>query len=71
MKRQWAVVTADSDTVGVLCKMPHIFTNAEDADVLYVYSFCDGSATADVEHRRRFRVRRISDIRGVCNSTVK
>ena len=36
MKRQLALVTADSDTVGVLCKMPHLFTNAEYAGVLYV-----------------------------------
>jgi hypothetical protein len=26
--------------------MPHIFTIEENADMLYVYSFCDGSATA-------------------------
>jgi hypothetical protein len=26
--------------------MPHIFTNAEFHDVLYVYGFCSGSATA-------------------------
>jgi len=26
--------------------MPHIFTNAEYADMMYVYGFCDGSATA-------------------------
>jgi len=29
--------------------MPHIFTNAEYADMVYVYGFCDGSATAAVE----------------------
>jgi hypothetical protein len=29
VKRQLAIVTADSDTVGMLWKMPHIFTNAE------------------------------------------
>lgn len=46
VKRQLAV---DSDIVGVLWKMPHIFTNAEYADMLYVYGFCDGSATAAVE----------------------
>ena len=48
MKRQLAVVTVDSDIVGVLCKMLHIFTNAEYADTLYVYGSCDGSATADI-----------------------
>ena len=50
MKRQLAAVTVGSDVVGVLCKMPHIFTDAEFADVLYVYSFCDGSATAAVKN---------------------
>ena len=45
--------------------MPHIFTNAEYADMMYVYGFCDGSATAAVEeYRRRFPMRRIPD-RGV------
>jgi len=29
--------------------MLHIFTNAEYADIMYVYGFCDGSATAAVE----------------------
>jgi hypothetical protein len=33
LKRQLAVVTVDSDIVGVLWKMPHIFTNAEYADM--------------------------------------
>jgi hypothetical protein len=32
VKRQFAVVTADSDIVAVLWKMPHIFTNAGYAD---------------------------------------
>ena len=44
--------------------MPHIFTNAEYADMMYVYGFCDGSATAAVEeYRRRFPMRRIPDRR--------
>jgi hypothetical protein len=43
--------------------MPHIFTNAEYADMLYVYGFCGGSATAAVEYRRQFPVRRILDHR--------
>ena len=44
--------------------MPHIFTNAEYADMLYVYVFCDDSATAAVEeYRRRFPMRRIPDRR--------
>jgi hypothetical protein len=34
VKRQLAVVTAGIDIVGVLWKMPHIFTNAEYADML-------------------------------------
>jgi hypothetical protein len=34
VKRQLAVVTVDSDIVGVLSKIPHIFTNAEYADML-------------------------------------
>ena len=29
--------------------MPHIFTNAKYADMLYIYGFCDGSATADID----------------------
>jgi hypothetical protein len=33
VKRQLAVVTVDSDIVGVLWKMPHIFTNAEYSDM--------------------------------------
>ena len=44
--------------------MPHIFTNAEYADMMYVYGFCDGSATAAVEeYRRRYPMRRIPDRR--------
>jgi len=44
--------------------MPHIFTNAEYADMMYVYGFCDVSATAAVEeYRRRFPMRRIPDRR--------
>jgi hypothetical protein len=34
VKRQLAVVTVDSDVVGALWKMPHIFTNAEYADMV-------------------------------------
>jgi len=44
--------------------MPHIFTNAEYFDMMYVYGFCDCSATAAVEVcRRRFPMRRIPDRR--------
>jgi hypothetical protein len=46
VKRQFSVVTVDSDILGELCKMPHFFTNAEYADIMYVYGFCDGSAIA-------------------------
>jgi hypothetical protein len=35
MKRQLSVVTVDSDNVGVLWKMPHIFANAEYAHMMY------------------------------------
>jgi hypothetical protein len=35
VKRQLAVVTADSDIVGVLSKILNIFINAESADMLY------------------------------------
>ena len=60
MKCQLAVVNVDRDIIGVLCKMPHIFTNAEYADILYVYGFCHGSVTAAVEeYRWRFTMRRI------------
>jgi len=39
--------------------MPHIFTNSEFGDMLYVYGFCVGSAIAAVEeyHRRAPRSR--------------
>jgi hypothetical protein len=44
--------------------MAHIFTNAEYADMLYVYGLCDGSATAAVEeYRRGLPMRRIPDRR--------
>ena len=44
--------------------MPHIFTNAEYADMMHFYGFFDGSATAAVEeYRRRFPMRRIPDRR--------
>jgi hypothetical protein len=44
--------------------MPHIFTNAKYANMLNVYGFCDGSATAAVEeYRQRFPMRRIPDRR--------
>ena len=62
MKSLLAIVTVDSD--GVLRKMAHIFTNAEYADMMYFYGFCDGGATAAVEeYRRRFPMRRILDRR--------
>jgi hypothetical protein len=35
VKRQLAVVTADSDIVWVLWKMPHIFANSDYADMLF------------------------------------
>jgi len=42
--------------------MPHIFTDAECADMMYVYGCCDGNATAAVEeYRRRLPMRRIPD----------
>ena len=64
MNRQLAVVTVDIDIVGVLCEMPHIFTNAENVDMICVYDFCDGSATVAVEkYRRQFPMRRIPDRR--------
>jgi hypothetical protein len=43
--------------------MPHTFTNAEYADVAYIYGFCDGSARAAVEYRRRLPMHRIPDRR--------
>jgi hypothetical protein len=49
VKRQLVAVTVDDDTVGVLCKMPHILTDAEYADLPYIYGFCDGSAIANVD----------------------
>jgi hypothetical protein len=35
VKRQLAIVTVDSDIVGVLWKMLRMFTNSEYADMLY------------------------------------
>jgi hypothetical protein len=49
VQRQLAVVTVDSDTVGVLCKMPHIFAKAEYADKLWGHGYCDGGAAAGVD----------------------
>jgi hypothetical protein len=44
--------------------MSHIFTNAEYADMLYVYGFCGAGATAAVEEcRRLLPMRRIPDRR--------
>ena len=44
--------------------MPHIFTNAKYATMLYVYSSCDCSANAAVEERcQRFPTRRTPDHR--------
>jgi hypothetical protein len=43
--------------------MPQTFTNAECADMLYVYGFCDGSAAAAAEYRQRFPMSRIPDRR--------
>ena len=57
-------MTVDADLVGMLWKIPHTFTNAEYAGMLYVYDICDGTATAAVkEYRRRFPMRRIPDSR--------
>jgi hypothetical protein len=44
-----AVVTVDNDIAVVSCKMPHIFTDAEYADMPYFYGFCGGVATANVD----------------------
>jgi len=49
VKCQLAVGTIDNDAAGVFCKMPHIFTDAEYADMPYIYGFCKGSATANVD----------------------
>jgi len=44
--------------------MPHIFTHEAYADIMDVYGFCDGSATAAVEeYSRRFPMRRIPERR--------
>jgi hypothetical protein len=62
MKRQLVVVTVDSDIGRVLCKMLHILTNAKYTDMLYVYGFCNGNATAAVEeYCRRFPMCRMPD----------
>jgi hypothetical protein len=37
VKRQLVVVTVDSDIIGVVWKMPHIFTNGEYADMLSLH----------------------------------
>jgi hypothetical protein len=43
--------------------MPFICINTEYADMLYVYGFCDCSATVAVEYHQRFPMRRIPDRR--------
>jgi hypothetical protein len=44
--------------------MPFTFSNAEYADMVYVYGFCDGSAAAAVvEYRQRSQNCRIPDRR--------
>ena len=45
----WSLRLLIMTFLGLLCKIPHIFTTAEYADVLYVYGFCDGSATAEFD----------------------
>jgi hypothetical protein len=49
VKCQLVIVTVDSDIVGMLWKLMHIFTNVEYADMLYVYGFWDVCAMASVE----------------------
>jgi hypothetical protein len=49
VKRQLVAVTLDSNILGVLWGMPHIFTNSECAKKLYVDGFCDGSDNVAVE----------------------
>jgi hypothetical protein len=56
VKRLLTVVAVGSDIVEVLLKMPHIFRNVEYAGMLYVYGFCEGSATAAVDEYRRRNV---------------
>jgi len=43
------VVTVDNGMARVLCKMPYVFTDAEYSDMPYIYGFCDGSSTANVD----------------------
>jgi hypothetical protein len=44
--------------------MPHIFTHAEYADMVFVYGFCNGNALAAcTEYSLRFPNRRVSDSR--------
>jgi len=46
--------------------MPHVFTHAEYADMVFVYVFCDGNSLAACrEYSLRFPNRRVSDSR-VC-----
>ena len=53
-------MTVDNDIAGELCNIPHIFPDAEYTAMLYVYSFCYGSATVAVEqYRQRFTMPRI------------
>ena len=62
VKHQLDIMTVDSDTVGVLRKMPHIFTNAEYAAMLYIYCFCDCSANAAIEeYCQQFPMHRTPD----------
>ena len=44
--------------------MPHVFTHAEYADMVFVYRFCNGNALAKcIEYSLRFPNRRVPDSR--------
>lgn len=48
--------------------MPHEYSAQHQADIHFVYGFCDGNATAAVrEYQRRFPGRRVPDIRTFIN----
>jgi hypothetical protein len=56
----------------VLLRIPHIFTHAEYADMVFVYGFCNGSGIAACrEYRRRFPNRRVPDSRVFTTNCVR
>ena len=56
----------------VFLTMPHVFTHAEYADIIFVYGFCNGNAlVACTEYSLRFPNRSVSDSRVFAGVYIK